>query len=58
MTKEHYEILLAVLTDKIKEQETTIKLKDYEIENLKRTLAEAEGMESPKPRKNKPIEIR
>lgn len=58
MKKEHYEILLTVLTDKVKEQETTIHLKDYEIENLKCKLAEAEGMESPKPRKNKPIEIR
>jgi hypothetical protein len=58
MTKEHYETLLTVLTEKVKAQETELYLKDYEIGNLKRKLAEAEGMESPQPRKHKPIEIR
>lgn len=58
MKKEQYEILLAVLTDKVKEQETTINLQGYEIERLKRKLAEAEGMEKPQPRKNQTIEIR
>ena len=48
MTSEQYEILLAALADKVKAQENTICLKDYEIERLKRKLAEAEGMETPK----------
>ncbi len=47
MTNEQYEILLAALADKIKAQENTIYLKDYEIERLKRKFAEAEGMEIP-----------
>lgn len=58
MTNEQYEILLVALTDKVKAQETTICLKDYEIERLRRKLAEAEGMETPKPQKSQKFEIR
>lgn len=47
MTKEQYETVIAALVDKLKEQGTTIRLKDYEIERLRRKLAEAEGMEAP-----------
>lgn len=47
MKKEQYEILLAALADKLKEQQTTISLQGYEIERLRRKLAEAEGMETP-----------
>lgn len=45
-----YEIILAALADKIKEQETAILLKDYKIANLEKALEEAEkeGKEAPK----------
>lgn len=40
--KEKYEILLFTLAEKLKEKDTTISLKDYEIESLKKKLEEAE----------------
>ena len=58
MKKEQYEILLAALADKLKEQQTTINLQGYEIERLTKKLAEAEGMETPKKQNHGKFEIR
>ena len=46
MEQKHYETIIKLLTEKIEEQKITICIKDYEIEDLKRKLAEAEGMET------------
>lgn len=53
MTSEQFELICTALADKVqallKEKEamkTDIYLKDYEISELKRKLAEAEGMET------------
>ena len=46
MTNAQYEILFAALADKIAALETTIYLKDYDIDELKKKLAEAEGKET------------
>lgn len=53
MTKEQYETVIAALADKVKEQGTELYLKDFEIERLRRKLAEAEGMEAPRGKKLK-----
>lgn len=53
MRKEQYETVIAVLAEKVKSLETDICIKDYEIERLRRLLAEAEGMEAPQEKKSK-----
>lgn len=52
MTNEQYEKILEVLTDKIKEQETVIFLKDYKISELESALAKATGKEVAEVAKN------
>lgn len=42
MNKEQCDILLGALADKIREQATTIMVRDFEINALKEKLAEAE----------------
>lgn len=42
INEKQYETILAALADKIKEQETTILLQNYKIDNLEKALAEAE----------------
>lgn len=58
MESKQFEIVLGALADKIRDQETTIILKDYEIKGLKEKLAEAEetNKKGKKPEKN--LEIR
>lgn len=53
MTNLQHETIIAALADKIKEQDTQLFLKDFEIERLRRKLAEAEGMETPQGEKLK-----
>lgn len=54
MTEKQYETILAALADKIKEQERTISVQEYQISKLKKALEEAEchlnpaGKECPK----------
>ena len=42
MNEQQYNIILGLLTDKIKEQEDTLTLQKWQIEDLKKKLAEAE----------------
>lgn len=51
MNKEQYETIIAVLAEKVKKQGETITLQNYEIDRLRRSLAEAEGMETPQKKK-------
>jgi FtsZ-binding cell division protein ZapB len=55
--KERYETILAVMADKIKEQEGTITLLAWQVDDLKTKLAEAEQHTKPSAAQTK-IEIR
>lgn len=54
----NYETVIDLLADKIKEQETDIYLLKYQVEELKRQLAEAERHLNPPPETAKEFEIR
>lgn len=41
MTKEQYELILGLLADKIKEQDKTIGIQDWQIRSLTKQLEEA-----------------
>lgn len=56
--KERYEVLLDVLTEKIKKQADDLLFKDIQLANLKKQLAEAEYHLDPTPAKAKKLEIR
>lgn len=56
--KERYEVLLDVLTEKIKKQEDDLLFKEIQIADLKKKLAEAEYHLDPTPAKAKKLEIR
>lgn len=56
--KERYELLLDVLTEKIKTQATEIIVQKWQIEELQKKLAEAEYHLNPSPEKAKNLEIR
>ena len=59
INEKQYETILAALADKIKEQETTIAVQNWQIENLKNSLAEAENHLNPSGKKRpETLEIR
>lgn len=58
MTKEQYEAIIGLLIDKIKEQEQKIALREWQIEDVKKQLAEAEYHLNPTPEKAQHLEIR
>lgn len=58
MTKEQYETLLGVLADALKAKDGTISLQEWQINDLKKKLAEAEYHLDPTPDKAKKLEIR
>lgn len=58
MTEKQYETILAMLADKVKEQETTIGYLKWENEDLKKKLAEAEHHLNPTEASAKKLEIR
>lgn len=45
MTAGHYETILKVLTEKLQDNERTINLQNYQLENLKRKVSELETQE-------------
>lgn len=55
---ENYETVIDILAEKIKSQETDIYLLKYQVEELKKQLAEAEHHLNPPPEKAKELEIR
>lgn len=62
MTNEQYEIIIEALTDKVQNQakkidnlETRLLLHDYDIRDLQKKLAEAEGMEKAEAKNNEPV---
>lgn len=58
MTEKQYDVILSALADKLAEKDTTIACQKWEIENLKKKLAEAEYHLNPNGEKPKKIEIR
>lgn len=44
MTNEQYEVILGLLADKIKDQEKTIALQNWQIERLDKELKETEAL--------------
>lgn len=44
INEKQYDTLIAVLTDKIKEQEDSIRFKDWQIADLEQRLKEAEAL--------------
>ena len=59
MDAKQYEIILAALADKIKEQEGTISVQKWQIEKFEKTLAEAEYHLNPMGKKRpETLEIR
>lgn len=44
MEKEQYELILGLLADKIKEQDKTIGIQDWQIRSLTKQLEEAEAL--------------
>jgi hypothetical protein len=54
----NYELIIDILTDLINEQNSTIKLMKWQIEDLKKQLETAEYHLDPTPEKAKKIEIR
>lgn len=54
----NYETVIDILTDKIKEQSDTINLMQWQIDDLKKKLDEAEYHLDPSPEKAKKLEIR
>lgn len=58
MTEKQYETILALLADKVKEQETKIGYLEWENNDLKKKLAEAEHHLNPTEASAKKLEIR
>ena len=58
MTEKQYETILALLADKVKEQETKIGYLEWENGDLKKKLAEAEHHLNPTEASAKKLEIR
>lgn len=58
MTEKQYETILALLADKVKEQETKIGYLEWENDDLKKKLAEAEHHLNPTEASAKKLEIR
>lgn len=54
----NYELILDILADKIKDNEATIALMKWQIEDLKKKLAEAEALLPSKKTINAKLEIR
>lgn len=58
MNEQQYTVILGLLADKVKEQETTINLQAWQIEDLQKKLAEAEYHLNPNGKRPKTLEIR
>lgn len=58
MNEQQYTVILGLLADKVKEQETTINLQKWQIEDLQNRLAEAEYHLNPNGQRPKTLEIR
>ena len=58
MTEKHYETILAVLAEKVKEQESQIGFLTWQNDDLKKKLAEAEHHLNPTEASAKKLEIR
>lgn len=58
MTQEQYETLLATFADALKAKDDKISFQEWQINDLKKKLAEAEYHLDPTPDKAKKLEIR
>lgn len=58
MTEKHYETILALLAEKVKEQESQIGFLTWQNEDLKKKLAVAEHHLNPTEASTKKLEIR